>query len=200
MKRFLSLILVLNLALSLIALPAMAEGEAFTIAVNLHGLDKSGGTANKIGPKHAEETTGIKINYYELDSASAGEKVNIMLASGDLPDAFLSIINETQVVSNLPLFVPLNEYLTEENAPNLMKMFEKYPELIDMITQVDGNIYTLPIGDFSNPDNQGEGIQFINKAWLDKLGLTGNAHHYRRVLRSLQGHQGRRPQRQRRSR
>ena len=143
MKRFLSLILVLSLALSLIALPAMAEGEAFTIAVNLHGLDKSGGTANKIGPKHAEETTGIKINYYELDSASAGEKVNIMLASGDLPDAFLSIINETQVVSNLPLFVPLNEYLTEENAPNLMKMFEKYPELIDMITQVDGNIYTL---------------------------------------------------------
>ena len=35
MKRFLSLILVLSLALSLIALPAMAEGEAFTIAVNL---------------------------------------------------------------------------------------------------------------------------------------------------------------------
>lgn len=169
MKRFLSLILVLSLALSLIALPVMAEGEAFTIAVNLHALDKSGGTANKIGPKHAEETTGIKINYYELDSASDGEKVNIMLASGDMPDAFLSVINETQVVSNLPLFVPLNEYLTEENAPNLMKMFEKYPELIDMITQVDGNIYTLPIGDFSNPDNQGEGIQFINKAWLDKL-------------------------------
>lgn len=58
MKRFLSLILVLSLALSLIALPAMAEGEEFTITVNLHGLDKSGGTANKIGPKHAEETTG----------------------------------------------------------------------------------------------------------------------------------------------
>ena len=171
MKRFLSLILVLSLALSLIALPAMAEGEAFTITVNLHGLDKSGGTANKIGPKHAEETTGVKINYYELDSASAGEKINIMLASGDLPDAFLSLLTETQVVSNLPMFVPLNEYLTEENAPNLMKMFEKYPELIDMITQVDGNIYTLPIGDFSNPDNQGEGIQVINKAWLDKLEL-----------------------------
>ena len=40
MKRFLSLILVLSLALSLIVLPAMAEGEAFTIAVNLHGLEK----------------------------------------------------------------------------------------------------------------------------------------------------------------
>ena len=59
-----------------------------------------------------------------------------MLASGDLPDAFLSIINETQVVSNLPLFVPLNEYLTEENAPNLMKMFEKYPELFFFIYKV----------------------------------------------------------------
>ena len=171
MKRFLSLILVLSLALSLIVLPAMAEGEEFTIAVRFHGLDKSDGIETKAGPRHAEETTGVKINYYAIDDGSVGEKVNIMLASGDMPDAFLSTVNETQVVSNLPLFVPLNEYLNEENAPNLMKMFETYPELIDMITQVDGNIYTLPIGDFSNPDNQGEGIQVINKAWLDKLGL-----------------------------
>ena len=171
MKRFLSLILVLSLTLSLIVLPAMAEGEEFTIAVRFHGLDKSDGIETKAGPRHAEETTGVKINYYAIDDGSVGEKVNIMLASGDMPDAFLSTVNETQVVSNLPLFVPLNEYLNEENAPNLMKMFEKYPELIDMITQVDGNIYTLPIGDFSNPDNQGEGIQFINKAWLDKLEL-----------------------------
>ena len=43
MKRFLSLILVLSLALSLIVLPAMAEGEEFTIAVRFHGLDKSDG-------------------------------------------------------------------------------------------------------------------------------------------------------------
>ena len=199
MKRFLSLILVLSLALSLIALPAMAEGEEFTITVNLHGLDKSGGTANKIGPKHAEETTGVKINYYELDSASAGEKINIMLASGDLPDAFLSLLTETQVVSNLPLFVPLNEYLNEENAPNLMKMFEKYPELIDMITQVDGNIYTLSYRRLLQPRQPGRRHPVHQQGLAGQAG-TGNAHHYRRVLRSLQGHQGRRPQRQRRSR
>ena len=53
MKRFLSLILVLSLALSLIVLPAMAEGEEFTIAVRFHGLDKSDGIETKAGPRHA---------------------------------------------------------------------------------------------------------------------------------------------------
>ena len=171
MKKFLSLILAVSLVLCALALPAMAASDEITIVARQHALDKSDGIATKAGPMHAEETTGVKINWYPVDDASIAEKVNIMLASGDLPDAFLSTLNEDQVVNNAPLFVPLNEYLTEENAPNLTKMFAAYPELLDMITQVDGNIYTLPIGDFSNPDNQGEGIQFINKAWLDKLGL-----------------------------
>ena len=59
MKRFLSLILVLSLALSLIVLPAMAEGEEFTIAVRFHGLDKSDGIETKSGPRLSEDTTCV---------------------------------------------------------------------------------------------------------------------------------------------
>ena len=172
MKKLVSLLLVLSMVLTLFSLSAVAETQEFTIAVyRKEGLDKSSGTATKAGAVNAEATTGIKINYYEIDDSAVTEKVNIMLASGDLPDAFVHVASQTQIVSNLPQFVALNEYLTEENAPHLMAMFEQYPELLDMLTQPDGNIYTLPIGDYSNPDNDGEGIQFINKAWLDKLGL-----------------------------
>lgn len=171
MKRFLSCALALVLLLGIGSLSAIAEeAPTFTIAVNRHALDKSDGWSTKAGPIHAEETTGIHIEYYEIDASMVEERSNIMLASGDLPDAFVSILTEAQVTKNSASLVPLNDLL-EEYAPNYMAMFEKYPDLLEMATMVDGNIYTLPIGDYSNPDNQGEGIQFINKAWLDKLGL-----------------------------
>jgi ABC-type glycerol-3-phosphate transport system substrate-binding protein len=172
MKRFLSCFLALALLLSLTFIPALADDTpTFKVVVQKHALDKSDGTAAKAGPKHAEEATGIKIEYIEVDSANVTELVNLMLASGDLPDAFISTINADQITKNQPLFVTLNNYLTPEIAPNYCAMFEKYPVLLDLITQTDGNIYTLPIGDYTNPDNQAEGIQFINKAWLDKLEL-----------------------------
>ena len=108
MKKFLSLLLAVSLVLCALALPAMAASDEITIVARQHALDKSDGIATKAGPMHAEETTGVKINWYPVDDASIVDKVNIMLASGDLPDAFLSTLNEDQVVNNAPLFVPLN--------------------------------------------------------------------------------------------
>lgn len=171
MKRFLSCLVALVLMLGMLSMPAQAESKpTFTIAVPRHALDKSDGWATKAGPLHAEEVTGVHIEYYEIDDGMVSERTNIMLASGDLPDAFLNILGEGQVTKNAASLVPLNDLLGD-NAPNIVAMFEKYPDLREMVTMVDGNIYTLPGGDYSNPDNQGEGIQFINKAWLDKLGL-----------------------------
>lgn len=172
MKKFLSCFLALALLLSLASLPALAEDKpTFQIVVRKHTLDKSSSIATKIGALHAEEVTGVHIDYYEIDDSSVAEKVSLMLAIGELPDAFLSTATQDNISKNLPLFVALNQYLTPEIAPNYCAMFEKYPNLLDLITQTDGNIYSLPIGDYSNPDNQGEGIKFINKAWLDKLNL-----------------------------
>lgn len=172
MKKFLSLFLAAMMALSLFAFPAAAEEYDFKIVAERHALDKSEGYATKLGAIEAEKATGVKIEWYEIDAGAVSEKVNLMLATGDLPDAFLGTVGQDQLSKNLPLFVQLDEYLTEENTPNLLAMMEKYPDIKTGITQTDGHIYSLPIGMYSSPEDDGGSIQFINKAWLDKLNLA----------------------------
>lgn len=173
MKKFLSCLLAAMMLLGMLAITgASADDYDFKIVVQRHALDKSDGYATKLGAIEAEKNTGLKIDYYELEASTVGEKVNIMLASGDLPDAFINTVNQSQLTQNMPLFVQLDEYLTEENCPHVMDIFEQYPEVKDAITQTDGHIYSLPTSMYVSNEDDGSSIQFINKAWLDKLGLA----------------------------
>ena len=172
MKKLVSLFLAAVLALSLAAVPnVLAEDYDFQIVVQRSPFDKSEGYGTKLGAVEAEKKTGIKIEYYEVDSALVADRVSIMLASGTLPDAFINTVNQNQVLRNLPLFTPLDEYLTEDNCPHVMDIFEKYPNVKENITQTDGHIYSLPTSVYTSPEDDGSSIQFINKAWLDKLNL-----------------------------
>ena len=172
MKKLVSLFLAAVLALSLAAIPnVLAEDYDFQIVVKRHAMDKSDSYGAKPGAILAEQNTGLKIDYYEMDASVATDRVNIMLNSGTLPDAFINTISQEQITRNLPLFTPLDEYLTEENCPHLMDVFEQYPEVKASITQTDGHIYSLPTWKYVSNENDGGAIQFINKAWLDKLNL-----------------------------
>lgn len=172
MKKFLSCLLAAVMLLSLAAIPGtLAEEYDYKIVVCRHALDKSEGYGSKLGAINAEKTTGLKIEYYELDQAAVQEKVNLMLATGDLPDAFINTVGQGQLSKNLPLFVALDEYLTEENCPHFMDVLEQYPAVRESITQTDGSIYSLPTSMYVSPEDDGNSIQFINKAWLDKLNL-----------------------------
>ena len=172
MKKLISLFLVAVLALSLAAIPnVLAEDYEFTIVVQRHALDKSDGYATKPGALLAEKNTGIKIYYDELEASTVNDKVGIYLATGALPDAFINTVSQNQLTRNLPLFVALDEYLTEENCPHVMDIFEQYPNVKENLTQTDGHIYSLPTSMYVSPEDDGNSIQFINKAWLDKLNL-----------------------------
>lgn len=172
MKRFLSLVLAAALILSLAAIPgALAEDYDYRIVVQRHALDKSEGYGTKIGAIEAEKRTGLKINYEEIEASMVSEKVGVMLGTGELPDAFINTVNQSQLTKNLPMFVCLDEYLTEENCPHLLKILEDYPVVREAITQTDGHIYSLPTSMYVSPEDDGGSIQFINKAWLDKLNL-----------------------------
>ncbi|WP_283153794.1 ABC transporter substrate-binding protein [Guptibacillus hwajinpoensis] len=119
-----------------------------------------------------EDMTNVKIEWSNIPDDGYEEKKNLMLASGDLPDAFysakftdLDIVKYGQNGTLIPL-----EDLIEEHAPNIQKLFEKRPELKSMVTAPDGHIYTLP-----RAEEAGLGavpnFMTINKSWLDELGL-----------------------------
>ena len=65
--------------------------------------------------------------------------------------------------------MPLDD-LIDEYAPNLTALFEKYPNMKQSCLASDGHIYAIPAIDTS-ATGQMNFKQWINTAWLDKLGL-----------------------------
>ncbi len=119
-----------------------------------------------------QEDTNIEIEWNLLAPEVYSQKRNLLLASNDLPDAFInSKFTDEELVryGTNGTLIPL-EGLIEKYAPNLQAVFEKRPELEAAVTASDGHIYALP-----NAEELGLGaVPFfwsINKSWLDALGL-----------------------------
>ncbi|WP_139905563.1 ABC transporter substrate-binding protein [Clostridium thermarum] len=127
--------------------------------------------------KNLEETTNVHIEWNNIPEADYQEKKNLLLASGDLPDAFynagFSDFDLTKY-SEDGTIIPLDD-LIDKYMPNVKKLLENNPDIKDFITSPDGKIYSLPHG-----EEMGSGQEwiaanpyffFINKNWLDKLGM-----------------------------
>ncbi len=130
-----------------------------------------------------QEDTGISIEWNCM-SDSLSEQVNVRIAGGDLPDAFMGVGFSNYDLTNYGqdgTFIDLTPYITEEYMPNLTKILEENPEILSAITMSDGCIYGLPAGEKMGTASIGADEDYniysipqysmINKAWLDELGL-----------------------------
>jgi len=115
-----------------------------------------------------EEKTGVTVAW-EYAGADWSTQKPLLLASGDLPDAFFSrALTESDVINNTELFVPLDD-LIQRYAPNIQAMFKDDPVMERVARAADGKIYGLPAKMPHRP--QSSGVWGINADWLDKLGL-----------------------------
>lgn len=114
---------------------------------------------------YIQEKTGVRIGLNSPGSAGYLDKLNILMASGEYPDAFM-ISDKNR--SKLLQFA--SDGLLTDIAPYL----DKYPNLKDAmpkdawlpVTQ-DGKIYGIPY----NRHDAFHQVVYINKVWLDTLGL-----------------------------
>lgn len=119
-----------------------------------------------------EKATNIQLNWENLPETVFQEKKNLILASGDLPDAFFNTgLTDAEIAtySASGTLIPL-EGLIEKNAPNLTKLLSERPDIKAAITSSDGHIYSLP-----SVEELGL-VQFphamaINTSWLKKLNI-----------------------------
>lgn len=120
--------------------------------------------------KELEEKHNIKINWQVYYNSDWTEQKSLLLASGDLPDAFFGSIclTETDIAQNKDYFVELTDGI-ENNMPNLTAIFEKEPELKAAAMNRDGEIYSLVKKLPLRP--KVANAMYINKEWLDNLGL-----------------------------
>ena len=98
-----------------------------------------------IVPVEGNKQMNINVEWIAVAAEAWQEKVNLMLASGDLPDTFAtSLTSDYNVVSNgeAGAFIPMQD-LIDNYAPNITKILAKRPTLRPWITAPDGNIYGI---------------------------------------------------------
>jgi putative aldouronate transport system substrate-binding protein len=122
--------------------------------------------------KRLETDTNVHIEWTNIPDTDYAEKKNLLLASGDLPDAFYnSQFTDYELITygEDGTIIPLED-LIDQYAPNLKKLLEERPDIKAAITAPNGHIYGLPTWE-ENELGSNPFFHVINKAWLDELGL-----------------------------
>jgi putative aldouronate transport system substrate-binding protein len=122
--------------------------------------------------KRLEKSTNVHVEWDNIPDTDYAEKKSLLLASGDLPDAFYGAgFTDYELITygKDGTIIPL-EKLIADYAPNLTKLLEKRPDIKAAITAPDGHIYGLPTWE-ENELGTNPFFHVINKSWLDKLGL-----------------------------
>lgn len=120
-----------------------------------------------------ENHTGVHIEFEVAPPGTEQEKLNLALASGDLPDLIvgMGVDPSTQAIyGSQGVFLPLNDLIAEFGV-NTKQVFEGSPLVEGLITAPDGNIYGLPQVNECYHCFYSQRA-YINQAWLDTLGLN----------------------------
>lgn len=143
-----------------------SEKGTLKILVLKHPLTKP--MAKMAWAKKLEDTAGMPIKWEEV-SADWDQKKSTLLAAGDVPDLIVGTgaINDSDLATYGSLFADLAESL--DSLPNVQAFFEALPQSKDQATQTAGQIYSIPGYKRFWPETSEH--QYINRQWLDALGL-----------------------------
>lgn len=139
--------------------------------------------------KELEEKTNVDVTWQTIMGEGSEEKLNLIMASKDLPDAVFSGLSSSKILNyaSKGLIRPLED-LIDGYAPNLKKILDENPDIRKAITMPDGHIYALPS---VNRDQEPAKSTVIiaNKDWLDKLGLEAptTTEEFEKVLAAFKG-------------
>lgn len=120
-----------------------------------------------------QKKTGVPLKFTAPPANQAKEALNVMLASGELPDMiefnFLDFPGGPEKAIKDGYILKLND-LIDKHAPNLKKYLKEHPEIDKMIKTDNGAYYAFPFlrGDESLMVYQGP---IVRKDWLDELGI-----------------------------
>lgn len=192
MKRIVSLVLTLCMLLSACAFaaaeeskypisegtyPIVPEGEEVTLRIGVVRHSTMGGEPEKLWLwNYLSQLMNVKFEFVTVLDSAVTERKNLMFAADELPDALIGFgLTTAELVTygqTEHQLLALNDYVNEEYMPNLCQWLEAYPEIRDLMTAPDGNMYSLPR--IRTPMNPGDSARlsanYINVEWLEKNG------------------------------
>lgn len=113
------------------------------------------------------DKAGVEIEWEQIYTDWDTTK-STRFASGDIPDLLFNATVDADYTTYSGLFMDMTE-LIEKDAPNIQAMFEEVPDTKVLATTKEGKIYGIPKYQGKWPDTNT--TMFINKTWLDNLGL-----------------------------
>ncbi len=118
------------------------------------------------------EKTNVQLVFQEIPDTEWDTKVNLLIASDELPDAFIYggfTAAELADYGSQGVFMAMNDII-EEHGYYTKQVFEQQDALPGAYTALDGNIYTLP--DINECYHCYYSMRaWIHQTWLDNLGL-----------------------------
>ena len=128
--------------------------------------------------KRLEEKTNVHVDWKAIQSDQWGDKISLEMSNiKTLPEfVFSAGFSDTDLLKYAKQGVIINveEYI-DKYMPNLQKVFEQAPEYRKMCEDENGHIWALPwieqLGSEKTAIQTVGNMPFINKAWLDFLGL-----------------------------
>lgn len=118
--------------------------------------------------KFMEEKTGITMSFYTGGRDEWEEKLNMILQGDDYPDIIFGVSpNIAKYGVKEGIFIPLDDYLTEDIVPNYLKTMEEYG--LNMTRETDGKIYSLANINDCYHCNYGRKM-WVNTYYLDQMG------------------------------
>ena len=128
--------------------------------------------------KRLEEQTNVHIDWTAIQSDQWGDKITLNMSNiNTLTDfVFSAGFSDSDLLryADQEIIIPLEDYI-DSCMPNLSAVFEKYPEYRTMCEDEDGHIWALPwieqLGSEKTAIQTIGDMSFINKKWLDFLGL-----------------------------
>lgn len=128
--------------------------------------------------KRLQEKTNVEIEWTAIQGDQWGDKITLAMANVDTLTDFIFTAgfgdNDLLRYAEQGVIIPLEEYI-DAYMPNLKAVFDKFPEYRTMSTATDGHIWALPwieqLGAEKTAIQTVGDMSFINKKWLDFLGL-----------------------------
>ncbi len=128
--------------------------------------------------KRLQEDTNVEIEWTAIQGDQWGDKITLAMANLDTLTDFIFTAgfgdNDLLRYADQGVIIPLEEYI-DAYMPNLKAVFDKFPEYRKMSTDSEGHIWALPwieqLGSEKTAIQTVGDMSFINKKWLDFLGL-----------------------------
>ena len=128
--------------------------------------------------RRLQEKTNVEVKWTAIQSDQWNDKITLAMANPKtLADfVFNASFNDSSLLkyADQGIIIPLEGYI-DSYMPNLKAVFDKYPEYRAMCTDSNGHIWGLPwieqLGSGKEAIQVIDNMSFINKKWLDALGL-----------------------------